>query len=77
MWNKVEQLHRAAYNRNYIICEDEKERGFIIQCILQEANHALKPEEVEIALAYACRKTEHPRRLEEILRITAEVMGKV
>lgn len=73
----MEQLHRAAYNRNYIICEDEKEREFLIKCILQEIKTPVKPEDVEVALGYACRNTSAPRMLKEILRITAEVMGKV
>jgi hypothetical protein len=59
-WNNVDNKHKKRYDKNFVSCEEQYERQYVIDTILDEFPQYTK-EKVEAAVNHCCRTIPAPR----------------
>lgn len=75
-FESVMQAHKEQYGRNYLICENEQERNFLLQ-VLAPYYAAYSYYELDLALGYACRTAIDKCNLKAVLQTMHSIIGKV
>lgn len=76
LWLAFCEHHRQVFGREYLDCTNEDEREYVID-FLYDTLVIYSREEIETALAHACRTLPPPRLTEEVIELMKQNIGKV
>lgn len=76
LWLAFCEHHRQVFGREYLDCANEAEREYVID-YLQDVLIIYSREEIEAALAHACRKLPPPRLTEDVIELMKQHIGKL
>lgn len=72
----VIKAHGAFYGRDFTLCEDETERKFLIDKLVEIYGPDIHTN-IELAIGYACRQLTPPRETKELVYLATQKMGQV
>lgn len=75
-WINVDDKHKKKYDRNFVSCEEQYEREYVINTILEEFTY-FKRESVTRAVEHCCRTMSAPRERKAFLDCVKNHIGKV
>lgn len=76
-WENAIEEHRKQYGRNYMVCEDEQEREFLID-LIAPLLEGYDKQQIDLVIGFACRTIVNDKcDLKIVLNCVKENIGKV
>lgn len=75
-WTNVDDKHKKKYDRHFVSCEEQHEREYVINTILEEFPY-FKRESVTRAVEHCCKTVRAPRERKAFLDCVKNNIGKV
>ena len=73
-WDKIDDKHKKAFDRDYVSCEESFEMYYVIKIILEHYPF-LTRDSVESAVIYGCKTIQAPRPRKKFLQCVASQLG--